>query len=58
MALPVVRLCALMPRIVSAVVVSAVNATRVPVKAPLFANVVAPAYVFDAEQGFVTQLES
>ena len=58
MALPLVRLCALMPRMVPAVVVSAVSATSVPLKLPLFAKVVAPAYVFEDEHGFVVQLAS
>ena len=43
MAFPVVKLWALIPRIVPPVVVSAVSATSVPLKLPLFANVVAPA---------------
>jgi len=45
-ALPVVRFFALMPRTVPAVVASAVIATSVPVKSPVFAKVVAPAYEF------------
>jgi hypothetical protein len=51
MALPFVSFCALMPRIVPPVVVSAVSATSVPLKSVLFANVVPPAYVFDAAHG-------
>ena len=42
MALPVVRLFALIPRMVPAVVSSAVSATSVPVKFPVLEKVFAP----------------
>ena len=58
MALPEVRLCALMPSTVPVCVRSAVSATRVPVKAPVLEIVVAPLYESVEVHGVVVQAAS